>query len=330
MTAIRELEFAVKELGLRGLNLQCFENKLRINDAKMYPLYAKCIELDIPVNIHCSINFSTVDVDGLRPAAISRRRDDAFSRAAGSAPRRPAGRGCHELIGGRLAPRQCLHRAGRGAAEISGRRHSGYEPLLQYGNCVLQDRIIFGTSYPMMPVERSMDEIEALPLKDGVKRKWMHDNAARFLGLEAPTQRQKEDPHEENMSSRLCALSLAAAGWPVLGAGASRRSRRRSWSTTPAATCRTPCARRSTTSSRSATASRSSPPARSTSASCAPWSRAGNIEWTVTEIGGQDAHPRRAVGPARAARPQDHRPVATIRSTCRTASTSSRKACIRR
>jgi hypothetical protein len=59
MTALRELEFAVRELGLRGLNLQCFEHKLHINDKKMFPLYAKCIELDIPVNIHCSINFST-------------------------------------------------------------------------------------------------------------------------------------------------------------------------------------------------------------------------------------------------------------------------------
>ena len=59
MTAIRELEHAVRELGLKGLNLQCFEHKLCINDPKMYPLYAKCIELDIPVNIHASINFST-------------------------------------------------------------------------------------------------------------------------------------------------------------------------------------------------------------------------------------------------------------------------------
>jgi len=59
--------------------------------------------------------------------------------------------------------------------------NSGYEPLLQFGNSVLQDRIIFGTSYPLLPVERSMAELEALPLKDGVKRKWLHDNAARFL-----------------------------------------------------------------------------------------------------------------------------------------------------
>jgi uncharacterized protein len=59
MQAVRELEYAVRELGLRGLNLQCFEHKLHINDPKMYPLYAKCIELGVPVNIHCGINFST-------------------------------------------------------------------------------------------------------------------------------------------------------------------------------------------------------------------------------------------------------------------------------
>src|SRR5690606_1496199 len=57
--AIAELTRAYEVLGLRGLNLQCFEHRLPINDKKFYPLYAKCIELDIPVAIHASINFST-------------------------------------------------------------------------------------------------------------------------------------------------------------------------------------------------------------------------------------------------------------------------------
>jgi len=33
----------------------------------------------------------------------------------------------------------------------------------------VQDRIIFGTSYPLVPVERSVKEVEELPLKDEVK-----------------------------------------------------------------------------------------------------------------------------------------------------------------
>ena len=67
--AIQELEYAVKDLDLRGLNLQCFEHCIPINDKKFYPLYAKCIELDVPVGIHASINFSTKNSDGVRAAA---------------------------------------------------------------------------------------------------------------------------------------------------------------------------------------------------------------------------------------------------------------------
>ena len=37
--------------------------------------------------------------------------------------------------------------------------------------------MIFGSAFPMMPVDRCLDEIAALPLKDEVRRKWMHDNA---------------------------------------------------------------------------------------------------------------------------------------------------------
>ena len=57
-TAVRELEEAVRDYGLRGLNIQGFENRVAIDDPKMFSLYAKCVELDIPLNIHCGINFS--------------------------------------------------------------------------------------------------------------------------------------------------------------------------------------------------------------------------------------------------------------------------------
>ena len=51
MEAIRELEAAVEELGVKsahgvpgGLTPQ-----VPINDKKFYPIYAKCVELDIPI-----------------------------------------------------------------------------------------------------------------------------------------------------------------------------------------------------------------------------------------------------------------------------------------
>ena len=182
IVALRELEYAVRELGLRGLNLQCFEHKLAIDDPKMYPLYAKCIELDIPVNLHCSINFSTESLmEYGRPILLDKVMTHFPDLRVCAAP--PGFPWVHELIG--VAWRHRNVHIGLVAVRpkylaVAG---SGYEPLLQYGRTVLQDRIIFGTSYPLMPIERTIREVEALPLSETVKRKWLYENARRFLGL---------------------------------------------------------------------------------------------------------------------------------------------------
>jgi hypothetical protein len=182
MAAVREFEHAVRELGLRGLNLQCFENKLRINDAKLYPLYAKCIELDVPVNIHASINFSTHTLmDYGRPAYL----DEVMVhfpelRVVASPPGWPW---VQELIG--VAWRHENVHIGLVAVrpKYLNVANSGYEPLLQYGNTILRDRIIFGSAWPMQPVERAIEEVRALPLKDGVAEAWLGGNAKRLLRL---------------------------------------------------------------------------------------------------------------------------------------------------
>jgi len=183
MTALRELEYAVRELGLRGLNLQCFEHKLRIDDAKMYPLYAKCIELDIPVNIHCSVNFSTdTAMDYGKPEFLDAVMVHFPELRVCAAP--PGWPWVHELIAVAWRHKNVYISLAPVRPKYLAVENSGYEGLLQYGNTVLQDRIMFGTSYPLLPVERSIAEIEALPLKDASKRKWLHDNAARFLRVD--------------------------------------------------------------------------------------------------------------------------------------------------
>jgi predicted TIM-barrel fold metal-dependent hydrolase len=182
MTAVRDLEYAVRELGLRGLNLQCFEHKLAINDPRMYPLYAKCIELDIPVNIHCSINFaSTTLMEYGRPALLDQVMVHFPELRVCAAP--PGFPWVQELIGvawrhpnlyiGVLAVRP----------KLLAKAHSGYEPLLQYGRTILKEKMIFGSAFPMMPVATALEEVDALGLDDATRRLWLHDNAARLLGL---------------------------------------------------------------------------------------------------------------------------------------------------
>ncbi len=182
MEAIRELEYAVRELGLRGLNIQGFENRIAINDPRLYPLYAKCIELDVPINLHCSVNFST---QSLMKYGHPMQLDEVMVhfpelRVIASPPGWPW---VQDLIG--VAWRHANVHIGLVAVrpKYLNVPNSGYEPLLQYGNTVLQDRIIFGSAWPMQPVSRAVEEIDALPLKESVKRKWLHDNAASVLEL---------------------------------------------------------------------------------------------------------------------------------------------------
>jgi predicted TIM-barrel fold metal-dependent hydrolase len=182
MAAVRELEHAVCELDLRGLNLQCFEHRLAINDKRMYPLYAKCVELDVPVNIHSSINFSTdCLMEHGRPILL----DEVCVhfpelRVVASPPGWPW---VHELVGVAWRHRNVYIGVSAVRPKYLAVDHSGYEALVQYGNTVLQDRMLFGTSFPMQPIERAVQEMAELPLKDSVREKWMYGNAARLLGL---------------------------------------------------------------------------------------------------------------------------------------------------
>lgn len=185
MAAVREFDHAVRELGLRGLNVQGFELGLDIDDRLLYPLYAKCVELAVPVNIHCGTNFSThASMYHGHPQALDRvLRDFPELRVCASPPGWPW---VNELIAvawrhpnlwiGTLAIRPRLMTT----------PHSGYEPLLQYGKTILKHRMIFGTAFPMMPVPRTLDEFAALPLPEDIRQRWLCDNAADFLGLDAP------------------------------------------------------------------------------------------------------------------------------------------------
>lgn len=182
MAAVRELEHAVTELGLTGLNLQCFEHKLPINDAKMYPLYAKCIELDIPVNIHCGINFSTsTSMEFGRPHLLDEVMIHFPELRVCAAP--PGWPWVHELLGVAWKHPNLWVGLVYVRPKLLTVQHSGYEPLLQYGRTILQDKIIFGSGYPSLSLETALAEIDAFNLPEKVRDKWLHQNAATFLRI---------------------------------------------------------------------------------------------------------------------------------------------------
>jgi uncharacterized protein len=59
---------------------------------------------------------------------------------------------------------------------------TGWEPLVVYGQSLLQDRVLWATD-SMLPFSRSLAEARELPIKPEVLEKWLGGNASRLLGL---------------------------------------------------------------------------------------------------------------------------------------------------
>ena len=71
MEAIRELEQAVEQLGVRSAQVfpAGLTPQVPINDKKLYPLYAKCIELDIPIFVNAGVP-GPARADGVQDVAL--------------------------------------------------------------------------------------------------------------------------------------------------------------------------------------------------------------------------------------------------------------------
>ena len=63
---------------------------------------------------------------------------------------------------------------------------SGWEMLLQFGNTLLQDKVMVGFSAETfgLSIPEMVKLYEALPLKEPVVEKWLYGNAKRFLRLD--------------------------------------------------------------------------------------------------------------------------------------------------
>jgi uncharacterized protein len=68
--------------------------------------------------------------------------------------------------------------------DLSGWSPKYFPPnLVRYANTLLQDKVLFGSDFPLLTPDRWIADFEALDIKDTVKPKIMKLNAAKLLGL---------------------------------------------------------------------------------------------------------------------------------------------------
>lgn len=184
MRAVREFERLVREEGANGLRLSALYNGVPANDRRYYPLYAKAVELDVPVRIYTAMNYAND-----RPYDLGHPRylDDVaidfpeLRIVAGLA----GWPWVNEMVGLlRRHPNLYVDTAAHHPRYFC-QPGSGWEQFLQFGNTLLQDKVMVGLSRYLfgMSFESLIEEYQKLPLKDKVIEKWLYTNAANFLRL---------------------------------------------------------------------------------------------------------------------------------------------------
>ncbi|HEY5869301.1 MAG TPA: amidohydrolase family protein [Candidatus Tectomicrobia bacterium] len=184
MRGVRELEQRVRQEGFHALGVSALVDCLPASDRRYYPLYAKAAELGIPVRIYASMNYATD-----RPYDLGHPRH--LDQVAMDFPELT-------IIGGlggwpwvnemvalvRRHPNLHVDTSAH-RAKYLGQPGSGWEMLMQFGNTLIQDKVLIGISAGLVgqPYETLIQEYLTLPLKDSVKEKWLYRNAARIFGL---------------------------------------------------------------------------------------------------------------------------------------------------
>ena len=180
MAGLRQLEYAVKELGFVGAHFYPHWFDLPPNHARVYPFYAKCCELDIPIQLQVG---NCLRYSAERPLR-SVGRPILLDEVACDFPEL-------KLVGIHIGwpwTEEMIAMAYKHPNVYIG--SDAYAPrywdaaLVRFIDSWGQEKVLFGTDFPVIDPERALREIGELPLRPAARRKFLRENALRLYKLE--------------------------------------------------------------------------------------------------------------------------------------------------
>ncbi len=174
MPAVRELRRAVQELGMRGLKVLPFLYGAPPNHGIYFPLYAACIDLDVPVLILTGHTAVALPNEVGRPGYLDEvaLHFPELTIIAGHA----GYPWTSELISLSWKHENLY-------IDTSGHRPKYFPPeLTRYLNSYGARKVLFGTGYPLMDFAGPLKEVDGLGLKPEAKAAFLGGNAAQIWG----------------------------------------------------------------------------------------------------------------------------------------------------
>ena len=180
MDGVRAFEDAIKNMGFVGAHLYPHWYELAPDHAKYYPFYAKCCELNVPIQMQ--VGQSMIYSQEYRTKSVG--QPIALDAVACDFPEL-------KLIGIHVGipwHDEMISMAWKHENIFIGcdAHRPKYWPksFIHYLNSYGQDKIIFGTDFPVLEFKKTIDDIDALGLKSEVRKKLLRDNVIRVYGLD--------------------------------------------------------------------------------------------------------------------------------------------------
>ncbi|CAG8589321.1 10647_t:CDS:1 [Gigaspora margarita] len=175
--AVKELERAVNILEFKGLRVIPWLYGLPPNDKHYYPLYVKCIELDIPF-------FTQVGHTGPLCPSETGRPIPYIDEIALKFPQL-------KIVGGHIGypwTNEMISLCWKHPnvyIDTSAYLPRYYPPeLIHYMQTYGQDKVCYGTNFPQLSWKDTMKQIDELDLNDKIKEKFLYGNITKILKLE--------------------------------------------------------------------------------------------------------------------------------------------------
>ncbi|MFZ3452218.1 amidohydrolase family protein [Arthrobacter sp. 7Tela_A1] len=181
--AIDRAKLLAEDYGVRGFKFHPSLQGFNPSDERYYPLWEALEQLGLPAVFHTGQNGMGAGTPGGSGIKLGYSNPLLLDEVAADFP------GFQIIMAHPSVPWQdeansiATHKSNV-FIDLSGWSPKYFpESLVKLSNSVLQDKVLFGTDYPLISPQKWMRAFEDLPLKDEVRPKILKDNAVRLLGL---------------------------------------------------------------------------------------------------------------------------------------------------
>lgn len=174
--AVRELERAVKELGFKALRVVPWLWKRPPDDKFYFPLYVKCVELDIPFCTQVGHTGPLMPSETGRPVPYLDEVALTFPEL--------------KIVGGHIGYPWTDEMIGLAwkhenvFIDTSAYLPRYYPPqLIHYMKTYGKEKVLFGTNFPQLSLEKCVGQVHELGLPDEPRANFLRENARRVFKL---------------------------------------------------------------------------------------------------------------------------------------------------